>query len=347
MRKIEEIDKNFAVKTSIEHDGIIFYDVLSEPFDIYGLIYENGRFVRMPRAVAASVSEEVAYLSKNTAGGRVRFRTDSKRILIRAEMDEIGRMNHFTLCGSAGFDLYEDGVYEVTYRPPYDMTDGYEGEHWAAEAKMRDVHINFPLYSNVKKLYIGLEEGCALEHGGGYGNLRPIVYYGSSITQGGCASRPGNSYEEIISRMLDCDYINLGFSGSTKGEDEIAEYISGLDMSVFVYDYDHNAPSEEHLRNTHEAMFKKIREKNPELPIIMVSRPIYDPEFDAEERRRIIRSTYNNAVSSGDTNVYFVDGGHFFDDFGGDMATVDKCHPNDLGFLCMAKSIAAVLERIL
>ena len=76
---------------------------------------------------------------------------------------------------------------------------------------------------------------------------KPVVYYGSSITQGGCASKPGSSYESILSRRFDCDYINLGFSGTAKGEDEIVDYIKGLEMSVFVMDYDHNAPTTEHL----------------------------------------------------------------------------------------------------
>lgn len=347
MSDITKIDKNFAIKSEIDPNGLIYYDVLSEPFDVYGLIYEKGRFVRMAQERADLVNDGVSYLNKNTAGGRVRFRTNSKRVAIKAEMDEICRMDHFTLCGSAGFDLYDRTEYIHTYRPPYEMTDGYESEYVACDGEVHSYQINFPLYSNVKKLYIGLEADCVLEKGDDYRHSRPIVCYGSSITQGGCASRPGNAYEEFISRIFDCDYINLGFSGSAKGEDEMAEYISGLDMSVFVYDYDHNAPNAEHLKRTHEPMFAKIREANPELPIILVSRPQYGTSEDCEQRKAVIRSTYDNAVRNGDTNVYFVDGSHFFDELGGASSTVDGCHPNDLGFFSMAKSIAAVLERIL
>lgn len=106
-----------------------------------------------------------------------------------------------------------------------------------------------------------------------YAVKKPVVYYGSSITQGACASRPGNCYESILSRRLDCDYINLGFSGSAKGEDAIVDYIIGLDMSVFVMDYDYNAPTPEHLEKTHSKMFKAIRAEHPTLPIIIMPRP--------------------------------------------------------------------------
>ena len=92
-----------------------------------------------------------------------------------------------------------------------------------------------PLYSLPKNIYIGLQKGAKIEKCEDYKYEKPVVYYGSSITQGGCASRPGMAYTNILTRELNVDHINLGFSGSARGEDAIAEYISGLDMSVFVY----------------------------------------------------------------------------------------------------------------
>ena len=131
-------------------------------------------------------------------------------------------------------------------------TGEYEDRHFEdvldySERKMRSFVINFPLYTDVCELYLGLEESAKVEAAPDYEIKVPVVYYGSSITQGGCASRPGTSYQAIISRRLNCDYVNLGFSGNAKGEPAIAEYIAGLEMSVFVYDYDHNAPNPEHL----------------------------------------------------------------------------------------------------
>ena len=153
-------------------------------------------------------------------------------------------------------------------------------------------------------------------------------------------------YENIISRRLNADYINLGFSGNAKGEREIAEYVSELKMSCFVYDYDHNAPSVEHLKSTHERMFKIIREKNPELPIVMMSRPKFRLYGHEVERLNVIKETYNNALKSGDKNVYLIEGPELMELAGND-GTVDGCHPNDLGFASMAKVLGDLLKKII
>ena len=87
---------------------------------------------------------------------------------------------------------------------------------------------------------------------------KPVCFYGSSITQGGCASKPGNSYNAMLARWLDFPQVNLGFSGNGKGEDTMAEYIASLDMSAFVYDYDYNAPTTEHYEATHDRFYRII-----------------------------------------------------------------------------------------
>jgi len=342
---ISKIDKNFEVKTAIQKDDIQFHTIDEPPFGVFGIFKENGKYRRMPEAVAKSVSDGVYALHTNTAGGRVRFITDSSYIAINARMDNIGRMPHFTLAGSAGFDLYIDNVHKKTFVPPYDMEDGFEGLADFAAKEFREITINFPLYSNVKELYIGLEQDAIIKEAPAYRNKKPVVYYGSSITQGGCASRPGMCYQNIISRRLNCDYINLGFSGNALAEDAIAEYIKKLDMSVFVYDYDHNAPTEEHLQATHEKMFKEIRKENPELPFIMMSRPKHDLFASEQRRLAIIEKTYNNAIASGDKNVYLINNS-MLTRLCGDDGTVDGCHPTDFGFSSIAQALGDVIERI-
>ena len=115
-------------------------------------------------------------------------------------------------------------------------------------------------------------------------------------------------------------------------------------MSLFVYDYDHNAPTLEHLSATHEKMFKAIREKNPDLPIIMMSRPKYFLEGDEDKRQAVIKQTYMNAVTGGDKNVYFIPGNELMK-YAKNEGTVDNCHPNDLGFASMAQVLGDVIEK--
>ena len=342
---ISKIDTNFAVKTNIDKDDIVFYNVDNAPFSVHGVFRENGKYRRMPEEVAGRVSRSVYRLSTNTAGGRVRFVTDSGYIAINADMEAIGKMSHFALTGSAGFDLYVNNAYVKTFVPPFGIENGYESVIELGTSELREITVNFPLYSDVKHLYIGLRENSVLREASPYKNKKPIVYYGSSITQGGCASRPGMSYESIISRRFGYDFVNLGFSGNARAEDEIIDYIKGLDMSIFVYDYDYNAPSVEHLTNTHEKMFKAIRAQNPDLPIIMMSRPKINLTDVEKERLEIIKSTYRAAVESGDKNVYFISGAELMS-LCTDEGTVDFCHPTDFGFASMAKVLGDLIGTL-
>lgn len=344
MKDIYSIDKNFKIDTKIQKDDIAFYNALD--FDVFGVFYENGMYRRLPEATAKSVSDGVHYLHTNTAGGRVRFKTDSPYIAISAKMSEIGKMPHFALSGSAGFDLYVDNCYFATFMPPFDISSGYESVVDLRHTGMHDITINFPLYSNVNELYIGLSDKANITKPTPYRLDKPIVYYGSSITQGGCASRPGNSYEAIISQRMNVDHINLGFSGNARAEDEICDYICSLDMCAFVYDYDHNSPTPEYLQETHEKMFKKIRLKFPNLPIIMMSRPKCNLTADEKKRLEIINNTYKNANESGDKNVYLIEGYELMR-LCGDEGTVDGCHPNDWGFASMAMAVEEVLSKVL
>ena len=361
--KVFTVDKNLCIETSIKKQDISFFDVREAPFEVYGLYdYKNEpEFKRMPDEIGMNVSRGVAALYKNTAGGRVRFCTDSPYVAIKAVWDgsvegqeEYLKMPH--TCG-CGFDMYIDcedhptSKFYKNFSPPYHCRYGYESVIDLPDSKKRYITINFPTYHNVQKLYIGLAEGSMLGEGKRYRIEKPVVFYGSSITQGGCASRPGNAYQAILSRRLDMNYINLGFSGNGKGEDLIVEYMAGLDMSAFVSDYEHNAPSAEHLEQTHLKMYKKIREKNPDIPYVIVSRADVDSGsgYDrATLRRKIILDTYNYARANGDNNVYFIDGesiygrGNFRECY-----TVDCIHPTDSGFVKMAEAFEATFVHIM
>jgi len=350
----------YGFTTALDLPALAFREAREKPFDLYGLYapHEGGVYRRLPQDVADATSPGVAGLARNTAGGRVRFATDSDYVAIHAVLAGVGRMDHFPLTGSAGFDLYVKlGAryrYYGTFRPGFNVKDSFEGVLRFATREMREIMIHFPLYSGVESLYIGLRADAAVDHGARYRYDRPVVYYGSSITQGGCASHPGNAYQALISIDTDSDFLNLGFSGNARGEASIRDYMASLDMSVFVLDYDHNAPNAEHLKNTHAPLFAAIRAAHPTLPVIFVTKPdtnlyafgaSHGRAFD--DRRSIIHETYRQALLAGDKNVYFIDGDSLFAGPHRDACTVDGCHPNDVGFFRMAEVIGAYVAPVL
>ncbi len=350
MKTLAEIDSNFKVETKITRPDIAFHNVLDKPFEVNGVFYADGKFRRIPEEVAKSVSEGVYNIHPYTTGGRVRFITDSPFIAVNSVMSWVYGAPHQPYTSIAGFDLYirEKGeqTYYNTFVPPFDPNKGFESLLTFPDSSLREIVINMPVSVHLHSLYIGLKDTAVLKAPTPYKHTTPIVYYGSSITQGGCASRPGNTYQNIISRRFDTDFVNLGFSGNAKGEDEMADYIKTLEMSVFVYDYDWNAPTPEHLANTHERMFLKVREANPDIPVVMMSRPKFaflTP--DEEQRLAIIKKTYQNAVERGDKNVYFLSGKELMKEVGND-GTVDNCHPNDSGFRSMANVLGDLLEEV-
>lgn len=362
MGGIEMIDKNLAVIASIDEKQYQILNVRSAPFSVYGLICgEPGEpFRRLPMEVAQNTNPGVLRLHTDTAGGRLRFRTDSSCVAIIARMPKRNPMPHMTILGSSGFDLYEtiEGTYhhKGSFIPPIKRDGGFQSVINMGSQKMRDLVIHFPLYDGVNELLIGLDPDAQLQKGGSYRKIKPIIYYGSSITQGGCASKPANSYTNIISRNLNVDHVNLGFSGSGKGEPVMADYIAKQEMSLFVYDYDHNAPDTEYLEKTHEAFFLRIRERHPDLPVLMASRTDVPKTDDVakqtDKRRKIICETYENALKRGDKNVRFVDGTNLFErikllGLEADACTVDGIHPNDLGFACIATAFEREIRQML
>lgn len=346
MNNIAVIDPNFLVATHAATDKV-FYDILSAPFRIYGVQRTADGFVRMPCAVAERISPAIGSLAKHTAGGRVRFSTNSSTVTICATFGtDIGRMSHFTLCGAAGFDLYDRNIFVGTFIPPYDVIDRYVSTLTFPFTGQHEVTIYFPLYSSISTLLIGLDPGSSLAAAPSYQLSDPMVSYGSSITQGGCASRPGNCYQNILSRRFHVDQLNLGFSGNAHGELSMAHYIAELKQSVFIYDYDANAPTVDHLSATHEPFFLVIREAQPNLPVIMLSKPEAYPSETSRLRSAIVQRTWSNALARGDKNVYWIDISRALRTYCDNDGTVDNTHPNDLGFRCIADALSNVIEHL-
>lgn len=356
MENYINLDKNMVVTTDFGDTQVAWYDVRKAPFVLHGLYKPQTEpfFHRMPDNVAEATSPSVALLQRESAGGRVRFSTNSPFIAIRAKYLAVGRSPHIPLVSNAGFDLYRDGAFGQEYvrefRMPYDMTDSYQQKIDLPDAEEHFYTVNFPIHSVVETLEIGIAPGSSLGGEKPYLDAKPIIFYGSSIVHSTACCRPGLSYENVVCRALNMDYVNLGFSGHAMGEQAIAEWMGGLDMSVFVCDYDHNAPTVEHLEATHFPMYETIRRKNPTVPYIMITRPNYWTATNGEDvlkRRDVVMASYLKARTAGDRNVYFIDGMSFFADEHMYDCIMDHVHPNDLGFVRMGDVIAANIRHIL
>ena len=340
-----------------QYPDAVFFSARKSPIRIYGLYNatEGNHFIRIPEEVAHATSAGVEGLNFNTSGGRLTFSTDSPYIAIHAVEPEFYAMAHMPRSGNAGFDVYicdqnDNQTYACSLIAPAKAGMPYfaSGDSRTNLGKVKNYVVNFPLYEKVDEVYIGVAPDSYFgSYENAYSNEPPIIFYGSSITQGGCVSRPGNAYPSFISRRFHRDFINLGFSGSGKAEQAIVEYMATLDMSVFVSDYDHNAPDAAYLEKTHYYLYETIRNKHLNVPYIMVSKPDTLWRKDYVERREVIRRSYEKAISNGDKNVYFIDGETLFSGECIDASTVDNCHPNDLGHMRMGKRIGDVIEKVL
>lgn len=327
------------------------YNFKDTPLEVYGVPFwkQTGQLRRLPDSVIDKVPR-LKFLGKRCPGARVCFRTDAGEFTVRITFE--------TLTVDVGMSIYacqsaavligerENAHFAGLVNPPDYNTFTFE-KTIHKEKEMEDVTIFLPRNEIIANVEIIVPKEAKVESPTPYRALKPILYYGSSITEGGCCCSVFNAYNAILSNRLNVDYSNFGFSGSAKGELEIADYINTIGMSLFVYDYDHNASTAKDLRKTHEPFFKRIREKNPNLPVIMLSKPAARYTENDKIRRHIILQTYINAINAGDANVYFVDGETLFGNKDREICTIDMKHPNDIGFLRMADTLEPLIRRIL
>ena len=347
--KIQEIDENLA-QTQAD-DSLHFYSVNEPPFTLLGINKDPAGFFRMERTFTTQLDEGLQFLNNHTSGGRIIFSSNTSTIALRASVPSVETMPHMSLLGSSGFDLFVRAkgkfVYYKSFMPNYNDNNTMESTIVFPDNQMRELMIYFPLYQSVSSVEIGLDTSATSIPSLRYEKTLPIIFYGSSITQGGCAGRPANAYPAIIARDFDCNFINLGFSGSAKGEKEMANYIAKLSMSAFVLDYDHNAPNATHLENTLFPFYEIVRKSHPTIPIVFVSRPDYFKEREQDFSQRLVVKEAFTKAKKIDSLVWFVDGATLFEPKYKNDSTVDGRHPNDFGFMCMAKKIGTTLKKAL
>ncbi len=355
MSEITKIDKYMAVKKADEN-GLVWYNPTAKPFRLCGFYwYEQDRiFRRLPKESPWAISDSVNALANCTAGGQARFRSDSRRIVVRLENRAPGRMDHMPDVGMSGVDLYvgeptRERFWSSLRRTSYEGVLSYELMN-VENSEMRDFVLNFPLYNGVKTIELGFDEGAAVEAPKPFVREQPVVLYGTSITQGGCAARPGMAFSNILSRKLNIEFLNYGFSGNGRCESELAEILGEIaDPSLFIIDCEANCAADVELFAKRLTVFIDIlRRDHPLMPILVLTRITYareNPE-NADRCRRIQMSEVDRRYRDGDRNIYFMDGSKLLgNDF--DECTVDGVHPTDLGFYRIAEGLQDTVRGLI
>ena len=344
----KETDKNFIYTKKAGH--YVYRNCLDFTLEGFAWHDENNNFHRLPERIYPELREDLICVANNSAGGVIRFKTNSKSIALRCSYEAMRDSSGMPNSAESGFDLYRkdaDGLnFVVNIRPEpgeeiLDMTADVKSHTDETE----EYYLYMPVYSAVKELEIGFEPGSIAEPAEQRPLSERVVFYGSSITNGGCTSRPGMTYPAVFCREFDTQAVNLGFSGNALGEAVIADEISRLDCALIVVEYDHNNTLEG-LKETHEPFIRHIRKNNKNVPIIVASRVVYADQTDEEIKRRdVIYNTYKNAVENGDNNIYFLDGAAYFPGKNRTDYTADGVHPNDAGFKKMADCLAEFCRK--
>jgi len=306
---------------------------------------------RLPISYKEKVREPVWDLSKASAGITVRFHSNSTSINLKWTVLNDLDMPHMASTGIKGIDLYTK--YNNKWR--YVTTAGalvglktYQNKSIPADSineyeliknmspDFREYKLFLPLYDGVTKLEIGIDNN-ALINKASPNPVKPIVFYGTSITQGGCASRPGMAHTNIISRKLDVDCINYGFSGNGRMEMPIVELISDIDASFYVIECLQNMDSEQ-VRERVRPLVDMIRTKHPLTPIVLVENMMYTTAFLDQtiettliQENEALKNEFDKIIKRGTPNIFYIkDNKDFLSDNEG---TVDGVHLTDLGFL--------------
>ncbi len=351
-RDIAKVDKNFIERTAEGEVPLRTVEFPSDELTISGIWYDKTHFRRVPYALCDGLGRGMRITGGLCAGAHLRFSTDSSVLEIAVQTDGLFCASHMTMLACCGFTLMEQterGEKFVCNFIPQKLEekDFVIRKELNNKGERKDYILYFPVYISVWKFSLGIELNAYLGRGKAYKKELPILYYGSSITHGLCATRADNSYPAILSKWNDIDFINMGFSGNAHAEREMAEFLSGIECSLFVCDYDWNAENEEALRATHYLFYKKFREGNPSVPILFISMPSTDWDLEVCKRRyQIIKNTYLRAKREGDERVYLLNGGTLFGKEDRENCTVDGCHPTDLGFYRMAKGVYKKIKEI-
>ncbi len=347
-----------ATLVSSRHDVTnLWFDL--RQFNIEGRGWTDTKefYDRLPAKAESKVRSAVWSLSRNSAGMHVRFVTDATTIRARwAVTSSKLSMPHMAATGVSGLDLYakmDNGQWHwLAVAQPKDQTNTVTLATGLPPGK-REYLLYLPLYNGTQLVELGIPNSATISKTGpwGPGTRKPIVFYGTSILHGACASRPGMVHSAILGRRFHFPTINLGFSGNGKMEPELGDLLAELDPSVYVLDCLPNMTAAE-VSERVEPFVHKLRAAHPQTPIVLVEDRFYADDFlNAAKKKRnddshaALQAAFKRLKKSGVKNLEYIPADDLLGHDG--EGTVDSSHPNDLGFMRQADVFAKTLAPLL
>jgi hypothetical protein len=311
-------------------------------------------FDRLPAEAEGKVTTNVWNLSRDSAGMMARFKTDSTVIWARYTLhsDRVA-MPHMPATGVSGVDLYArdaHGKWRWVYVTKPDKKEVCQAFANDLAPGLREYAAYLPLYNGVESLEIGVTPGAKFE-GLPPRAAKPIIFYGTSITHGACASRPGMVHTAILGRRFDRPVINLGFSGNGRMDAAVGEFLCKVDAATYVIDCSPNM-NPDSVREKCPPLVKMLRAARPQTPIVLVEDRRFTNSWIRPERNKFhtdnhaaLWACFDALKKQGVKKLYYIPGDHLLGN-DADGAT-DASHPNDLGFMRQADAFEKVLKQAL
>lgn len=353
-RAAENLDSSRA--TASADGAVLWYDFTELGIEGKGWADTKAAYDRLPAKAENMVRGPVWNLSRQSAGLYGRFVTDAPMISVRWSLSSANlAMPHMAATGVSGVDLYvkfDQGWHWLACGFPKTQSNESVLVQGLPVAE-REYLLYLPLYNGVTKVEVGIPKQHALAKAPPRSaeRTKPIVFYGTSITQGGCASRPGMVHTAILGRRFDRPIINLGFSGNGKMEPELASLLAELDPATYVLDCLPNMSPQE-VGERVEPFVRTLRAARPSTPIVLVEDRNYTDGFLVASKRErndashmALRAAFDRLMVDGVTRIYYVPAKDLLGDDG--EATVDSSHPTDLGFVRQAAAFQSVLAKVL
>ncbi len=340
-----------------EADGARWYDVRQFGVEGQGWTEVAAPYDRLPEKALGVVRDAVWNLSRDSAGMAVRFVTDATAIQARWTLTKANlAMPHMPATGVSGLDLYakdEQGIWRwvANGRPAGQTTTTMLAD--GLKPGRREYLLYLPLYNGVTSVELGVPAANAIEDAPDYPaeRAKPIVFYGTSITHGGCASRPGMVYTAILGRWYHRPVINLGFSGNGRMEPEVTALMAELDAAMYVIDCCPNLGGAQTAERT-RPLVEQLRAAHPETPIVLVEDRRYTDAWIRpgkgarnDGNHAALKAAYDDLTAAGVKHLYYITGDELLGD--DNEGAVDSSHPNDLGFYRQAVEFDRVLRPLL